>query len=32
MVNFLVCVGLGWVVIVFLCALFFAGSERVQSS
>jgi hypothetical protein len=32
MVNFLLCVGLGWVVLVALCALFFAGGQRVQSS
>jgi hypothetical protein len=32
MVNFLVWVGVGWVVLVAICALFIAGGQRVQSS
>jgi hypothetical protein len=32
MVSILVSIGLVWVALVILCALFFAGSERVQSS
>jgi hypothetical protein len=32
MVNFLFWVGVGWIALVILCALFIAGGQRVQSS
>jgi hypothetical protein len=32
MVSILLSIGLVWVALVILCALFFAGGQRVQSS